>query len=163
MLLIGAPTGNSAHNPGMCPDWESNWQPFGLQAGTQSTEPHQPGLYLNFLKKINIKKRFQLVFRTALRIHMKYYKSLRTWCQRKSVTQFLFYQVTDLHTTQGLLPSWRSLSNPPNPAFMQGRERTQIGWRRACGQSSVSGWGCSGGLAEFCPVSPEAWHPHIHT
>ena len=28
---------------GMCPDWESNQQPFGSQAGTQSTEPHQPG------------------------------------------------------------------------------------------------------------------------
>ena len=25
-------------------DWESNWQPFGSQAGTQSTEPYQPGL-----------------------------------------------------------------------------------------------------------------------
>ena len=32
-------------NPGMCPDWESDWPPFGLQAGAQSTEPHQPGLY----------------------------------------------------------------------------------------------------------------------
>ena len=37
------PTGDP--NPGMCPDWESNQQPFGLQAGTQSTEPHQPGLF----------------------------------------------------------------------------------------------------------------------
>ena len=34
-------------NPGICPDWELNWQPFGLQAGTQSTEPHQPGLILS--------------------------------------------------------------------------------------------------------------------
>ena len=25
-------------------DWESNWQPFGLQAGIQSTEPHWLGL-----------------------------------------------------------------------------------------------------------------------
>ena len=25
------------------PDWESNRRPFGLQSGTQSTEPHQPG------------------------------------------------------------------------------------------------------------------------
>ena len=25
------PTGNLACNPGMCPDWESNWQPFGSQ------------------------------------------------------------------------------------------------------------------------------------
>ena len=38
------PTGDLACNPGMCPDWESNQRPFGLQAGTQSTEPHQPWL-----------------------------------------------------------------------------------------------------------------------
>ena len=38
------PPGDLAHNPGMCPHWESNWQPLGSQAGTQSTEPHQPGL-----------------------------------------------------------------------------------------------------------------------
>ena len=30
--------------PRMCPDWESNQRPFGSQAGTQSTEPYQPGL-----------------------------------------------------------------------------------------------------------------------
>ena len=38
-------TGDLACNPGMCPDWESNQWPFGLQASTQSTEPHQPGLF----------------------------------------------------------------------------------------------------------------------
>ena len=38
------PTGDLARNPGTCPDWESNWRSFGSQAGTQSTEPHQPGL-----------------------------------------------------------------------------------------------------------------------
>ena len=27
----------------MCPNWESNQQPLGSQAGTQSTEPHQQG------------------------------------------------------------------------------------------------------------------------
>ena len=37
-------TGDLAPNPGMCLDWESNQQPFASQAGTQSTEPHQPGL-----------------------------------------------------------------------------------------------------------------------
>ena len=37
------PTGDPACNSGMCPDWESNQQPFGLQAGTQSTELYQPG------------------------------------------------------------------------------------------------------------------------
>ena len=40
-------TGDLACNLGMCPDWESNWRPFGVQASTQSTEPHQPGQ--NFL------------------------------------------------------------------------------------------------------------------
>ena len=36
-------TRDLAYNPGLCPDWELNQRPFGLQAGTQSTEPHQPG------------------------------------------------------------------------------------------------------------------------
>ncbi|XP_053785577.1 CYFIP-related Rac1 interactor B isoform X1 [Desmodus rotundus] len=35
-------TGDLACYPGMCPDWESNQHPFGLQTGAQSTEPHQP-------------------------------------------------------------------------------------------------------------------------
>ena len=38
------PTGDLACNPGMCPDWESNWPPFGSEARAQFTEPHQPGL-----------------------------------------------------------------------------------------------------------------------
>ena len=41
-------TRDLAHNPGMCHDRESNLRPFGLQAGAQSTEPHQPGLMLVF-------------------------------------------------------------------------------------------------------------------
>ena len=45
-----SPTGDLAHNPGMCPDWESNQWPFGSQAGAQSTEPHQPGLEKIFEK-----------------------------------------------------------------------------------------------------------------
>ena len=36
-------TGDLAHNPGMCPNWELSQWPFGLQAGTQFSEPHQPG------------------------------------------------------------------------------------------------------------------------
>ena len=32
--------------PRHVPNWESNQRPFGSQAGTQSTEPHQPGLLL---------------------------------------------------------------------------------------------------------------------
>ena len=41
--------GDMACNPGMCPDWELNWQPFGLQAGTQSSEPYQPGLQTSII------------------------------------------------------------------------------------------------------------------
>ena len=37
------PAGDLAHNTGICPDWESNQRLFGLQAGAQSTEPHQSG------------------------------------------------------------------------------------------------------------------------
>ena len=46
--LSCAPTGDLAHNPGMCPDWESNQQTFGSQAGTQSTEPHKQELFIYF-------------------------------------------------------------------------------------------------------------------
>ena len=46
------PTGDLACNPGMCPDQESNWKPFGSQADAQSTEPHQPDVKNN-LKGIN--------------------------------------------------------------------------------------------------------------
>ena len=42
-------TGDPALNWGLCPDWESSQQPSGSQAGTQSTEPHQPGWQQQFL------------------------------------------------------------------------------------------------------------------
>ena len=54
-----SPTGNLVFNLGMCPDWESNWRPFGLQAGTKSIEPHQPGQH-SFLKFKKLKKIFSL-------------------------------------------------------------------------------------------------------
>ena len=41
-------TGDPACNPGMYPDWELNWRPFGSQADTESTEPHQLGQHLHF-------------------------------------------------------------------------------------------------------------------
>ena len=34
------PTRDLANNPGMCPDWELNLRPFGLQAGAQPTRDH---------------------------------------------------------------------------------------------------------------------------
>ena len=59
MLMSGCfshtPTGDLAHNSGMCPDWELNCQSFGSKADTQSTEPHQPGVK-NMLIIIDISK-----------------------------------------------------------------------------------------------------------
>ena len=45
------PAGDPACNPGMCLDWELNWRPLSLQAGTQSTEPHSQGTFLYLLIK----------------------------------------------------------------------------------------------------------------
>ena len=42
------PTEDLAHNPGMCPDQESNRQPFGLQDNTQPMESHQLGIWSYF-------------------------------------------------------------------------------------------------------------------
>ena len=42
------PTGDLARNSGMCADCVSNQRPFGSQAGTQSTEPQQPGKASHF-------------------------------------------------------------------------------------------------------------------
>ena len=45
LLPLARPLLETWHaTPGRCPDWESNQRPFGSQAGTQSPEPHQPGL-----------------------------------------------------------------------------------------------------------------------
>ena len=35
------PTGDLAHNPVICPDWELNQWPFGSQAGIQPSKPHK--------------------------------------------------------------------------------------------------------------------------
>ena len=46
MCLVAScapPTGDLAHNPGVCSEWELNRQLFGLQACAPSTELHQPG------------------------------------------------------------------------------------------------------------------------
>ena len=45
------PTGDLAHNPGLCPDWESNWRPFGLQSDNPLSHTNQ-GNILHLKKKI---------------------------------------------------------------------------------------------------------------
>ena len=42
-------TGDLAHNPGMCSHQESNQQPFGSQASSQSTDPYQSGLDVDYI------------------------------------------------------------------------------------------------------------------
>ena len=61
--LTWLPTGALAHNPGLCPDWESNQWPFGSQAGTQSTQPHQPGWLWTLVKSVN--SYYQMLSRKA--------------------------------------------------------------------------------------------------
>ena len=62
-------TGILSCNPGVCPDWESDWQPFGLQVGTQSTEPHQPGhLICSF--KINVFKNMHVYIYIIFKVHV---------------------------------------------------------------------------------------------
>ena len=45
------PTGDLAHNLGMCSDWELNRWHFDSQSRAQATEPRQPGLIPWFLKR----------------------------------------------------------------------------------------------------------------
>ena len=60
-------TGDLAHNPGMCPDLERNQQPFGLQAGTQATEPQEPGLKVVF----ELQPKVAISFSILLRLFIK--------------------------------------------------------------------------------------------
>ena len=55
------------HNPGMCPDWELNQQPFGSQANAQSTGPHQPELTRDIFKtKFQGVSPKQLILKTSV-------------------------------------------------------------------------------------------------
>ena len=50
--LLSPPTGVLAHNPRMCLRLGIEQETFVSQAGTQSTEPHQPGVAQIFEGKI---------------------------------------------------------------------------------------------------------------
>ena len=68
-----------ACNPGMSPDWESNQQPLGSQAVTQSSEPYQSGrLVVNFIRTIA-----DVSHKTYSRIILKTWKP--TFCEMKLI------------------------------------------------------------------------------
>ena len=65
------PAGGPSCDPGRWPDWELNWQPFGSQAGAQSSEPYQPGLkYIYNERKTN--KTALKILVLAFKIRPKY-------------------------------------------------------------------------------------------
>ena len=50
-LSRAPPTGDLAHNPGMCPDWESNQRPFGSQPAFNPLSHTSQGLSMLHLNK----------------------------------------------------------------------------------------------------------------
>ena len=55
------PAGDLAHNPGMCPDWESNQLPFGFQAGINPLSHTSHGKLCTLKKKRFIPVSFWVV------------------------------------------------------------------------------------------------------
>ena len=64
--LSRAPCWGLTHNPGTCPDPEWKQQLFCLQAGTQSTEPHQTRPSFYFLLFLKFYFQLQLIFNIIL-------------------------------------------------------------------------------------------------
>ena len=86
-------TGDLAYNPGMCPDWELNPQTFSPQAGTQSIEPHQPGLYqgnTNHIELVESISSFSIFWKSLCRIGI--ISCLRTTFHNKKFQIFVCYK-----------------------------------------------------------------------
>ena len=71
-FLLAPLSGDLALNSGICPEWEQNQRPFSSQAGTQSTEPHQPG------QKRDLKNKIQNVGSTSFREEVNHKLSFRS-------------------------------------------------------------------------------------
>ena len=98
-------TRDLALNPGVCPDWESNRQPFGSQARTQSTEPHQPGLSSNSLDNIFYRAE-DFNFNKYQLINYLFYR-LFLWC--KKTLPYLRYSPLLLSRSFIVCTSWLDL------------------------------------------------------
>ena len=73
-------------NPGMCPNWESNQRPFGSEAVTQCTEPHQLGKFFFFScypKLLCYIMSFQIIFEKGIS-----YSSFQSPLFKKNITVF---------------------------------------------------------------------------
>ena len=81
------PTRDLAHNPGMCPNGESNLLSSDSQAGAQSTEPHQPGpnLFLISILPLNIYQVLSYFISGKSNEHFKY-----EYCSNQIIINFVF-------------------------------------------------------------------------
>ena len=113
-------TGDPARNPGMCPDWESNQQLFGSQAGAQSTEPLQPGLsYLNILFMSSLWYLFHFYENIVscqyfLSVYNLSFQSFNRVFYRTEIFNFNKVQYIDFYFL-GSCCSWWCLSKTPLP------------------------------------------------
>ena len=64
-------------NPGMCPAWELNQQPFGSQDCIQSTELYQPGQVNHTLKSLRFGSKMYIYKDRYIQLH-KNYQQLKT-------------------------------------------------------------------------------------
>ena len=73
--LAHTPTRDWTGNPNMCPDWELNQWPFGLQDDGQPTETHWPHLefFVLILYKAHYSKKWLLIFKIHIDIHRSFY------------------------------------------------------------------------------------------
>ena len=104
------PTGDRACDPGMCPDWELNQQPFRLQAGTQSTEPHQPGQ--NKQKSFSLSLFFFLDFIYLFIFRERGREGEREREKHQCVVASRAPPTGDLACNPGMCPDWESQKQP---------------------------------------------------
>ena len=96
------PMRDLAGNPGVCSGWESNQRPFGLQAGTQSTEPQQPGLEFIFVLGVRLRSRFIVLPMDVPLLQYHLLKRVYTTC----VELILYLRETSVgHIGMNLFPS----------------------------------------------------------
>ena len=92
------PTGDLAHNPGMCPDWESNWWLFCAQAGAQSTEPHllrHTEIFKMAFTIINARSPRKTCLRSMFKKHANVLKLLKRITFKMHSIPLLFHSETE--------------------------------------------------------------------